>query len=169
MHRSASTTAKPVSTKPIGFWIVALTLFSSTAFGQVLGSISGTVHDPTTAIIPEATLTVINTDTGLSRSVSTDERGYYRALSLPVGRYDVKVEKQGFRTLVRFGIDLVVAQDAVVDIDMQIGANEEHVEVAGQAAPVNVATTSIAGLVGARAIKDLPLNGRSFDNLITLN
>jgi len=169
MHRSASTTAKGASGRRIGFWVAALAFFSLTAFGQVLGSISGTVHDPTTAIIPEATLTIINTDTGLSRSVSTDERGYYRALSLPVGRYDVKVEKQGFRTLVRFGIDLVVAQDAVVDMDMQIGTNEEHVEVAGQAAPVNVATTSIAGLVGGRAIKDLPLNGRSFDNLITLN
>ena len=152
-----------------GFLIVALFLLSSTAFSQVLGSISGTVRDPSAAAVPAAAVTVTNGETGQARSVVTDEHGYYRALSLPVGRYNVKIEKPGFRIVTKVGIDLVVAQDAVIDIDMQIGKSEEHVQVDAQAPAVNVATSSIAGLVGERAVKDLPLNGRSFDNLITLN
>jgi len=71
--------------------------------------------------------------------------------------------------MVRFGIDLAVAQDAEVDIDMQVGVVREDVEISGEASLVNVATTSISGLVDERSVKDLPLNGRSFDNLITLN
>ncbi len=153
----------------IGILLVSLVLFSSTVFGQVLGSISGFVHDPTSAVIPQASVTVTNSETGLSRTLVTDERGYYEARSLPVGRYDVKVQKTGFRNLVRFGIDLAVAQDAVVDIDMQVGILKEEVEIPGDAPLVNVATTSISGLVGEHDVKDLPLNGRSFDNLITLN
>jgi len=146
-----------------------LVLLSSPAYSQVLGSLSGSVRDPSAAPIPEAALVVTNTETGLTRTLSTDDRGYYRALALPVGRYDVKIEKTGFRTLVRFGIDLAVAQDAVLDVDMQVGKIEDSLEVASHAAPVDDATSSIMGLVEGRAIKDLPLNGRSFDNLITLN
>jgi len=153
----------------VSFLIVALFVLSSTAFSQVLGSISGTVRDPSAAAITGAAVTVINGETGQIRSIVTDERGYYRALSLPVGRYNVKIEKPGFRIVTKVGIDLVVAQDAVIDIDMQIGKSEEHVDVEAQAPAVNVATSSVAGLVGERAVKDLPLNGRSFDNLITLN
>ena len=149
--------------------LLLLTMLSSPAYCQVLGSVSGTVRDPTAGVVPGASLMVTNTETGLTRSLSTDERGYYRVLALPVGRYDIKIEKTGFRTLVRFGIDLAVAQDAVVDVDLQIGKIEDSMEVAGRAAPVDDATSSISGLVEGRAIKDLPLNGRSFDNLITLN
>jgi hypothetical protein len=152
-----------------GILLVSLVLFSSTVFGQVLGSISGFVRDPTSATIPSAGVTVTNSETGLTRTLVTDERGFYEALALPVGRYDVKVQKTGFRNLVRFGIDLAVAQDAVVDVDMQVGILKEEVQISGDAALVNVATTSISGLVNESAVKDLPLNGRSFDNLITLN
>src|SRR5208337_4705458 len=110
-HRFAINAARALRSR-IGI-LISLVLFSSTVFGQVLGSISGFVYDPASAGIPDAAITVTNSETGLARTVAADARGYYRALSLPVGRYDVKVQKDGFRTLVRFGIDLVVAQDAV--------------------------------------------------------
>jgi len=168
MHPRNSATVARALRGPLGLLIVSLVL-CSIAFCQVLGSISGTIHDMTGAAITEASITVTNTETGLTKTMTADERGYYRALALPVGRYDVKIEKAGFRTLVRFGIDLAVAQDAVLDAEMQVGAIEDHVEVAGLATPVDDATSSVTGLVGARSIKDLPLNGRSFDNLITLN
>jgi len=153
----------------LGRLTLSLVLFSSMLFGQVLGSISGFVRDPSASAIPGATIALTNSETGVVRTVMADERGYYRALSLPVGRYDVKATMTGFRTMVRFGIDLAVAQDAVVDIDMQLGVLKEDVQISGEAPLVNVATTSIAGLVDERSVKDLPLNGRSFDNLITLN
>src|SRR5262252_2646265 len=82
---------------------VSLVLLSSTVFGQVLGSISGFVRDPSSAGIPDTAVTITNAETGVSRSLIADERGYYRALSLPVGRYDIKFQKTGFRTLPRFG------------------------------------------------------------------
>jgi len=167
-HRAAFNATRAPRSR-IFVLLVSLVLFSSAVFGQVLGSISGFVHDPTSATIPGAGVTVTNSETGLTRTLVTDDRGYYEALSLPVGRYDVKVQKTGFRNLVRFGIDLAVAQDAVVDIDMQVGIVKEEVQISGDASLVNVATTSISGLVDGIAVKDLPLNGRSFDNLITLN
>src|ERR1039458_3659985 len=101
-HRFALNPARALRSR-LGILIGSLILFSSTVFGQVLGSISGFVYDPATAGIPEAAITVTNSETGLTRTLVADERGYYRALSLPVGRYDVKVQKTGFRTLVRFG------------------------------------------------------------------
>ncbi len=153
----------------IGLLAVLLAVFSSMVFGQVLGSISGFVRDPSAAAVPGATVALTNSETGVVRTAMADERGYYRALSLPVGRYDIKSTMTGFRTTVRFGIDLAVAQDAVVDIDMQLGVLKEDVQISGEAPLVNVATTSIAGLVDGHSVKDLPLNGRSFDNLITLN
>jgi hypothetical protein len=167
-YRFATNAARALRSR-IGILMVSLALLTWTVFAQVSGSISGFIRDPSAAGIPAATVTVTNSETGVVRTVTADERGYYRVLSLPVGRYDVRVEKTGFRTLVRFGIDLVVAQDAVVDGDMQIGVIKDDVEISAQASLVNVATTSIAGLVDERSVKDLPLNGRSFDNLITLN
>jgi hypothetical protein len=146
-----------------------LVFLSATLFGQVLGSISGYVHDPTTAVIPDAVVIVANAETGATRTLATDERGFYEARALPVGRYDVKVQKSGFRNLIRFGIDLAVAQDASVDVAMQLSAIRDEVEIGGDAPLVNVATSSIAGLVNEHDVKDLPLNGRSFDTLLTLN
>ncbi len=153
----------------IGLLLVSLALFPVAGLGQVLGSISGVVRDPTGAVIPGAAVTVTNSEIGLTRTLNTDGRGEYQVLSLPVGRYDVKVAKTGFRNLIRFGIDLVVAQDAVVDIDMQLGVVQADIEIAGDAPLVDVSTSSISGLVNGRDVKDLPLNGRSYDNLITLN
>jgi hypothetical protein len=125
--------------------------------------------DSSGAGIPHATVTVTQLDTGLTRSLTTDDRGIYRALSLPVGRYEVKAEQAGFKTTVRTGISLVVAQEARADITLEVGEATQQIAVTAEASVVDVSTTAISGLVGERQVKDLPLNGRSFDNLITLN
>lgn len=140
-----------------------------TAPAQVTATISGTVEDTSGAAVPGAVVTVTNIETGLTRNLQTDETGNYKSLSLPVGRYEVRAEKTGFKTGVRTGIDLVVAQEAVVNLALQLGDAKQQVTVSGEAALVNVTTTAISGLVGEQQVKDLPLNGRSFDNLITLN
>src|ERR1019366_2656886 len=82
----------------IGISIASLVLLSWTAFGQVSESISGFVRDPAGAGIPDAHIIVTNSETGVNHTLGTDEHGYYRALSLPVGRYNLTVEKTGFRT-----------------------------------------------------------------------
>ena len=139
------------------------------AGAQVTASVSGRVEDASGAAVPGTTVTVRNLETGTSRLVSSDDAGRYRALSLPVGHYEVKAEREGFKTAVRTGINLVVGQEAVVNLRLEVGEVVQEVTVTGEAPLVNTTTASVSGLVGEREVKDLPLNGRSFDNLITLN
>lgn len=139
------------------------------ASAQVLASISGRIEDSSGAAIPEATVAVTSLETGAARTVATDEAGNYRVLSLPVGRYEVRTEKPGFKAVVQTGINLVVGQQAVVNFSLEVGEVKQEVTVTGEAPLVNTTTASVAGLVGEKQVKDLPLNGRSFDNLITLN
>jgi hypothetical protein len=116
-----------------------------------------------------ATVSVTNLETGTTRTVATDGEGYYQVLSLPVGRYEVKAEKEGFSGALQSGIDLVVGQNAVVNLGLNVGTLNQQVNVTAEAPLVNTTTNSVSGLVGEEQIKDLPLNGRSFDQLITLN
>ncbi len=139
------------------------------ALAQVDATISGRVQDPSAASVGGATVAVKNVETGTTRSVPTDETGTYRVLSLPVGTYEVRVEKSGFRTEVRTGIRLVVGQEAVVNLKLEVGQASQEVTVAADSSLVDTTTASVSGFVGEKQIKELPLNGRSFDNLITLN
>jgi hypothetical protein len=143
---------------------------SNSALAQVsTAAIAGNVQDSSGAAIGSATVTVTNVETGAVRTVTTDESGHYEILSLPVGRHEVKVEKEGFSAAIQTGIDLVVGQQAVVNLTLSVGTVQQHVTVSLEAPLVNTTTSSVSGLVGEQEIKDLPLNGRSFDNLITLN
>src|SRR2546425_11348359 len=136
---------------------------------QVTASVSGRVEDSSGAALPGAMVTVTSLETGAGRTVSTGETGAYRVLSLPVGRYEVKAELAGFKAALRTGVSLTVGEEAVVNLKLEVGALQERVTVTEEAPVVNVTTASVSGLVGEREVKDLPLNGRSFDNLITLN
>lgn len=152
--------------------LVLILLFlagSKFAQAQVTASISGRIEDSSGAAIPGAVVTVTNQETGAARTLTSNEQGNYRALSLPVGHYDVKAEKTGFQGVTQSGITLVVAQEAVVNLKLQVGAVQQEVTVIGEAPVVNTSTASMSGLVGEKEVKDLPLNGRSFDQLITLN
>jgi carboxypeptidase family protein len=142
---------------------------SHVALAQVTASISGRIEDPSGAALPGANVTVTSLETGAVRTVPSDEGGNYRALSLPVGRYEVKAERTGFQTEIQTGITLVVGQQAVVNLSMRVGQVQEQVTVTGEAPVVNTTTASVSGLVGEKEVKELPLNGRSFDQLITLN
>ena len=153
----------------LGVVLVCLFFLPAMALAQVTASVIGTVRDTSGAVIPGAAVTVKSLETGAARTVTTDERGYYRALSLPVGRYELTAEKTGFKREVRTGINLVVGQEAVLDLGLEVGEVQQAVTVTAEAPIVNTTTASTSGLVGEQQVKDLPLNGRSFDNLITLN
>src|ERR1035441_1179618 len=153
----------------LGVVLVCLLFLPAMALAQVTASVVGTVQDTSGAVIPGAAVTVKNLETGTARTVTTDDRGYYRALSLAVGRYEVAAEKTGFKTQVRAGITLTVGQEAVVNLGLEVGEVQQAVTVTAEAPIVNTTTSSTSGLVGEQQVKDLPLNGRSFDNLITLN
>jgi Carboxypeptidase regulatory-like domain len=136
---------------------------------QVSASLSGLITDPSGAAVSAASVTAKNVDTGLSRTVPTDQGGRYRFFALPVGPYEVRVTKDGFAEGIRSGVRLVVGQDATVDLSLHVGQVSEQIKVTEDAPVVNLTTQDISGLVGERQVKDLPLNGRSYDLLLTLN
>ncbi len=150
--------------------ILSLLLFSSVrAMAQVSAALSGRVTDQTSAGIPEATVTAKDTDMGITRETVTDAAGRYELPALPVGRYEVTATKSGFTVAVRSGISLVVGQDATADLSLKVGNVTEQVRVDQNVSVVNTTTEDISGLVGEREVKQLPLNGRSFDLLLTIN
>src|SRR5881409_2087910 len=132
-------------------------------------TILGTVKDTSGALIPGVSITVKYTESGLTRTVVSGERGAYAVALLPVGAYELTTTMPGFKQAVRTGINLVVGQEAVVDLTLEVGANAEQVTVSAEAPLVNTTTSSTSGVITEQQVKELPLNGRSFDQLITLN
>jgi hypothetical protein len=138
-------------------------------WAQVTAAISGKVEDASGAAVGGAMVTVKSLETGAARTVTTDETGNYRVLSLPLGVQEVRAEKAGFRAAVRTGVSLLVGQEAVVNLKLDVGQVNQEVTVAAETSMVDATTANVSGMVNERQIKELPLNGRSFDNLITLN
>jgi Carboxypeptidase regulatory-like domain len=149
--------------------MLALVLWSTSAWGQVSATMSGRVEDASGAAVSGASVTVKNLETGGARTTTTDESGNFRILSLSVGPQEVQAEKPGFKTAIRSGVHLVVGQEAIVDLRLEVGEVTEIVSVVEETPLINTTTSSIAGLVSERELRDLPLSGRSFDNLVTLN
>lgn len=133
------------------------------------GTISGVITDATGATLPGASVVVRNLENGAERRLASDDSGHYSAPSISVGTYQVTVSKPGFAPSTKTGITLVVAQKAEIDIQLAVGEIQQAVTVEAQAATVNTTTEQTSGLVGEKQVKDLPLNGRSYDELVTLN
>ena len=155
------------SNRSLLLWFAAF--IAAPAWGQVSASISGRVEDASGSPVSGATVTVKSLETGASRTAATNAEGNYRVLSLPLGAQEVKAEKAGFKAALRTGIDLRIGQEAVVNLQLEVGELAQQVTVSEQTPVVNATTASVAGMVGEREVKELPLNGRSFDNLIALN
>ncbi|OFW27784.1 MAG: hypothetical protein A3J28_16060 [Acidobacteria bacterium RIFCSPLOWO2_12_FULL_60_22] len=134
----------------------------------VTGSIEGRVTDTTGAVVPGATVQVQNLETGFSRTVQGDSAGRYAVRNLPLGTYSVTGQMAGFRTEVRSGITLTVGREAVVNLELSVGTVQERVEVVGEAPLIETTTATVSGLVGQEQMRELPLNGRSFDQLALL-
>jgi hypothetical protein len=131
-------------------------------------SISGTVTDATGGAIPGAAVRIINTETGSTRSTLTDDSGRYEAPLLAVGTYEVTAENAGFNKA-KLSISLVVGQHATADLALPVAGIYQTVQVEGDPFAVAVTTADASGSVSKRQVKDLPLNGRSYDQLLTLN
>src|SRR3989441_2417365 len=139
-------------------------------FGQTsTATIVGVVRDTSGALVPGVSITVKHVDSGLTRTVMTGENGGYTVPLLPVGPYEISTSMPGFKQDVRRGINLVVGQQAVIDLTLEVGANAEQVTVTEEAPLVNTTLSSTSGLISEEQIKELPLNGRSFDRLLELN
>lgn len=146
-----------------------LVIFSLPLFGQATASISGTVHDQAGGTISDVVVSVKNLETGFTRSTTTNRNGNFTLAALPIGRQTVTAEKSGFKQAVRTAIELVVGEDLELNLQLEVGNFSQRITVRAGAAPVSASTADVSGLVGERLVKDLPLNGRDWDNLITLN
>ena len=144
-------------------------LYLPSAYAQVSASLSGIVTDPSGAPVPAAAVTAKNLETAAVRNAVTDDGGRYQVLSLAVGQYEVRVTKSGFQEEIRGGIHLVVGQEASVDFRLHVGEVQQRITVTEEAPMVSTTTRDISGLVGEQQVKDLPLNGRSYDLLLPLN
>ncbi len=133
------------------------------------GALSGTVRDVTGAPMAGVSVLVDNRETGAQRKLITDSNGHYAAPSIAIGAYEVSASKDGFSTQAKTGINLTVGQSTTVDFTLPVGEVRQVVTVEEAPSPVNLSTQRTSGLVSEKQVKELPLNGRSFDGLMTLN
>src|SRR5215467_10342306 len=153
----------------VGLARVTLLLVAISGFAQTTGTITGTVTDTSGAVLPGVEITITNTGTDQTRTTLTNETGRYRAAALNPGGYKVSASFAGFEMTIRSGITLTVGSEAVIDFSLKPGQVSETVDVTGEVPLVNMTPSSTAGLINEEQVKDLPLNGRSWDSLVSLN
>ena len=150
----------------LSFLLVSM---ASLARAQGEASIWGVVTDASGGAIPGAAVELQDLETSTVRDLVTDGTGRYDAPLLSIGIYKVTARKAGFQTESKTAITLVVGQRAEIDLTLPVTELRQTVTVTEQPPPVSVTTADFSGLVGEKQVKDLPLNGRSYDQLLTLN
>jgi len=162
------------TTKTAAYFLTFVTLacslwLTATARAQVAGAtLSGTVTDPSGAILPQATISIRNVSTDITRTTTTSAAGFYSVPNLLPGTYDVKASAQGFSAHLSTGIILTVGAQQVLDFSLKVGQISQTVEVSTEAPIVELASSSISATVNATTVRELPLNGRSWTDLAAL-
>jgi hypothetical protein len=147
----------------------ALLIAPSSSWAQgTTGSISGTIADESKGVMPGVTILVKNIENGLERTQVSDDQGRYRVLNLPPGSYTVTAELSGFAPVKREGLTVAIGKDTLVDVELKVRGVTEQVTVSGETSSVSLGSTTAGGVVTTQQIAELPLNGRSFMQLATL-
>src|SRR6202043_3461294 len=149
---------------PICVLLFSLALFAQGNFGRI----TGTVTDQSGAVIAGATVSIIDTQRGLARTLTTDQAGEYNAPTLIPGTYTVRVEASGFQTLNRENIVLEVGKEVRVDLTPRPGQQSQTVTVTEQLPLVETTNATLGGTLNNTDINDMPLNGRNFQSLLGL-
>jgi hypothetical protein len=136
--------------------------------GKVTGNISGTVKDAQGAVVPDASVTAHNEQTGVDQKLQTDTVGFYNFPALPVGIYDVSVKKEGFKVYQETGLKIDVDTALRVDAVLEVGAVTQEVSIIAAAAQVDTQTMQTGEVIQSREMEDLPLNGRAYTDLLAL-
>ena len=165
-----STSAKANSSVVLGFLTIAafLCLVSPQAWGAVTARISGTVKDPTGAVIPGADVSAVETQTGIKTATKTDSAGFYSFPALAIGRYDLDVRARGFKDFKQTGLILDVNTALQVDIPLQLGEASQEVTVNAAAIQVETTNTQMGEVINDAKMTTVPLNGRSYTDLLAL-
>lgn len=151
---------------------LALILVSLSAMGvaqQVQATLTGSVSDPSGALVAGATVVVHSQDTGSDiRTVTTTEAGNYNITNLPAGRYTVTVNQAGFQTFIARDVILNVAEKHTLDVQLKAGQVSERVEVTAENTPIQTSTAEESGTVTGEQVRELALNNRNFEQLVLL-
>jgi outer membrane receptor protein involved in Fe transport len=149
--------------------LACIFMISPRTYAQVSGAtLSGTVTDQSGAAVPNAQLVIKNTGTGVSAPVDANSDGFYSAPNLQPGTYEVTTTASGFSTSVEKGVILTVGAQQVLNVSMQVGQVSQTVEVTGEAPGVELTSSAISGVVNSTTVVELPLNGRDWTLLATL-
>ena len=144
--------------------LCTLPAYSQESFGRILG----TVTDPSGAVMAGVTVTVTDTERGVTRTLTTDNAGSYDAPNLTPGIYGVRVAAPGFKILDRRNIELGVGREVRVDLTPQPGEQQQTVTVTEAAPLLETTNATLGGAMTNKDINDLPLNGRNYQNLVSL-
>jgi outer membrane receptor protein involved in Fe transport len=156
------------------FTLIALVLLGLSlpvrlaAQGAIAGTINGTVTDPSGAVVPNAQVVVTNTGTQIGTTVTTSAQGFYSVPNLPAGTYGVTASAPGFSSSVANNIDLTVGAQQTVNLALKVGQTSQTVEVTGAAPSVELTSSTLSEVVTGPEVRELPLNGRSWTDLATL-
>jgi outer membrane receptor protein involved in Fe transport len=152
--------------------LAALTLslaLAGSLHGQVAGAmLTGTVSDQSGAIVPNAKVAIKSAATGLTREITSDADGVYSAPNLPPGKYDVIVSAGGFATLVQKDVTLTVGESQLLNVSLRIGQSTQTVQVSAGLPTVDLASSTMSDEVNSTTVRELPLNGRDWTLLATL-
>ncbi len=148
--------------------IAMLVVLASTLQASDGGSLLGTVTDPAGTVIPRAKVTATETSTAVKQTITSDGQGFYSFQSLPVGRYDVQIDAAGFKPLRRTGVIINVDSKVVVDASLVIGERSDTVTVSESPTHVDTVDTQLGEVITGKQMTTVPLNGRSFTDLLAL-
>ena len=150
-------------------WLLVSTMGVIRLSGQgATARILGTITDMSGAAIPSAAVQVKNTGTGVSQSTTSNAEGRFNVPDLGVGDYEVQASKMGFATLIQKGIILTVGAQRVVDFALTVGEQQQTVTVQAELSQVETTNATVGALIGEQQMRELPLNGRNFEQLILL-
>ena len=148
--------------------VAILMFFAINSWAGIGGSISGTVTDASGGVVAKATVTATNSDTGIRQTVATDEKGFYSFPNLPVGHYDLEVAGTAFRPYQRTGIVIDANSALMVDVVLEVGDRKDVVTVAENEMQVETTSTQMGEVISGTQMTTVPLNGRSFTDLLAL-
>src|SRR5580658_10624876 len=155
--------------RPYALSAILAGLFSIGAWAQTqLATVSGTITDPSGAVVPDVVVTIFSKGTGLKRSTPTDTAGEYRFAGLPTGTYSLRIAKPGFQSQVRAGIELSSANEVTINSQLAIGDLSQETTVNASAAAMDSATSTVEGAVPEQSLAELPLDNRDLFSAVTL-
>src|SRR5712692_3858280 len=155
----------------ISLLLVALVLIfviPHSASAQATATLNGVVRDSSGAVIPRATVTLHNTETGTERESLTNDSGLYVFVSVPPGEYVLKVTRDGFTTATQAGLHVLVNQASTQDFTLRVGSTQQSVTVEASSVILETANATLGTVIESKQVGDLPLNGRNFTQLLAL-